>query len=124
MEITRTIRFGFKRRTSRFYETLAKQLAKNTSIKLCVLELGGQPIAYEYLIAFNNKLLVAKHSYNDTYKKYSPGIILRYEIFKKLISEFRFIDTWGSKDEFKMIWCTNVVERFLLTIKKGCINNE
>ncbi|MCZ0756140.1 GNAT family N-acetyltransferase [Anoxybacillus sp. J5B_2022] len=104
-----------------FYETLAQQLANKGYINLCVLELEdtNEPIAFEYLIICEDKALIAKHSYKQKYAKYSPGVILRYEILKVLLNKnIKTIDTWGFKDQFKMIWCNKVVDRYSARIKK------
>ncbi|OKP91073.1 hypothetical protein A3844_04320 [Paenibacillus helianthi] len=110
-----------------FYETMAHELAKRGNIILTVLELDktNEPIAFEYLIAYKDKLLGAKHSYKDVYSKYSPGVILRDEIFKYMRNNgFRTFDTWSNKDRFKMIWCNQVVERYTVHINKTSITVE
>lgn len=109
------------------YETMAHQLAKRGRIVLAVLELEAtsEPIAFEYIIRFEDQLLVAKHSYKESYRKYSPGVILREELFREMLNNrgIRTIDTWGVKDEFKMVWCNEVYERYTVKFTKTPIQS-
>ncbi|WP_195694565.1 GNAT family N-acetyltransferase [Priestia megaterium] len=103
-----------------FYDSLARRLAKNNAIKLRVLEFKEteEPIAFEYIINFDNHYLIAKHSYKEKYKKFSPGVILRNELLESILTGSDVVvDTWGSLDPFKSIWCDEVVDRYSILIK-------
>lgn len=104
-----------------FYETWAQELAKRGNIILAVLELveTGEPIAFEYIVTYADKFITPKRSYKQSFHKFSPGVILRYEILKNLLGKkFRVLDSWGKKDEFKMIWSTEIAERYTVSFKK------
>lgn len=104
-----------------FYETLAIELSKKGFLKIGILEFEetGEPIAFQYIIHIGNKVLNAKHSYKEKYREFSPGVILRYELIKYLLTHnVNLIDTWSSKDRFKMIWCQKTSIRQNLCIDR------
>lgn len=108
-----------------FYETLAKQLSEKGAVSLYILEFikTKEPIAFEYIINYNNQHLIVKHSYKEKYRKYSPGVLIRYEILKNLLDgNLKVIDTWGEIDQFKKIWCEEKVDRFSVSVKNISIN--
>lgn len=104
-----------------FWESLAYELAESGSIILFILQFreSKEPIAFEYVMYRDQKALVAKHSFKESYKRFSPGVILRFEVIKALFERgITTFDTWGIKDEFKMIWCNEVRERHTLKLHR------
>ena len=75
-------------------------------IKLIILRAGEKNIAFCYYFYFNKIIYYSMPSYDNNYKKYSPGTILLYELIKKSfedqsILEFNFM---RSVYDYKLWW--------------------
>ncbi|MBU7315052.1 GNAT family N-acetyltransferase [Paenibacillus oleatilyticus] len=96
-----------------FYETLAEEGAKRGMTELWLLVNEREPVAFEYNLFFEGKVMAIKWGYKAKYAAFSPGVILRLETTKQFFERgFRMIDLWGSKDQFKTIWSDAHFDRY------------
>lgn len=81
---------------------IAVSFTKNTNI----------PIAYRIDANYANKTHVLKNSYNEDYKKYSPGsYMLIYDLFKRYPNR-EYVDLYGGPGLAKQMIETERVERY------------
>ena len=73
----------------------------------------GRPIAFRIDVEINKILYVLKWSYDNDYKKYSPGFyLLTVDLFKRhREAKFEYIDLYGSLDNLKALIKTDELER-------------
>ncbi|MBI5021909.1 MAG: GNAT family N-acetyltransferase [Ignavibacteriales bacterium] len=79
-----------------FYKQIAEQASVNGWLRLWFLFLDGKAIAYDFAIDHNNKITGLKSSFDDEYRKYSPGNILKLHSFKKYFEE--------NKSSIDLLW--------------------
>lgn len=81
---------------------IAVSFTKNTNI----------PIAYRIDADYANKIHVLKNSYNEDYKKYSPGsYMLIYDLFKRYPNR-EYVDLYGGPGLTKKMIETERIERY------------
>ncbi|MCP5209249.1 MAG: GNAT family N-acetyltransferase [Hahellaceae bacterium] len=88
-----------------FYRHFTPSAAKNNWLSGHLLTLDGEPIAYIYGMSFGSTFYDFKESYKETYKKYSPGHVLKSFAFPELISrDISIYDFMGKCEDYKMRW--------------------
>lgn len=108
---------AFKRRTHLipFLQTITSEAVKRNRLFASMGRLDGKPIACYLGFVSNGKLMIYKPAYDETYKKYSPGILLLLEILKRVqngeFNNIQWIDSCSSPD------VTFYVEHFSETSK-------
>ncbi|MCD6505944.1 GNAT family N-acetyltransferase [Candidatus Poribacteria bacterium] len=82
-----------------------------------LLEFDGRPIAFEYKLAYNGTVYGLRIGYDEEYRRYSPGLILRsfmlQTAFQDGMSEF---DLAGHNEEYKARWTSQIREHIDLTL--------
>lgn len=95
----------------RFYDEFLPRAAANGWFLGIVLELEGEPAAYDMGILLAGKYYMLKTSYAQRFRDKSPGIVLRQHVmpllYERGIAEHDFL---GDDEEWKMRW-TNTVRR-------------
>jgi CelD/BcsL family acetyltransferase involved in cellulose biosynthesis len=61
-----------------FYRLFAEEASKKGWFRLWLLEINGEKIAYDYNTEFAGSVETLKGSYDMTYNKYSPGVLLTW----------------------------------------------
>jgi CelD/BcsL family acetyltransferase involved in cellulose biosynthesis len=89
-----------------FHRNLAALGVKKGWLRLGFLFLDGVPIAAQFRFVFNGMCLFIKTSYDEYYKKYSPGIILLSEMTKYIIDtdNVEVIDFGRGDENYKKSW--------------------
>jgi CelD/BcsL family acetyltransferase involved in cellulose biosynthesis len=85
-----------------FYRELAVDMAQKEWVLFSVVEFDGQPIAIHYGFDYNGSLLWYKPSFDVTYAKHSPGLVLlRYLIDYAIKQDRREFDFTIGDEAFK-----------------------
>ncbi|MCL2859554.1 MAG: GNAT family N-acetyltransferase [Oscillospiraceae bacterium] len=74
-----------------------------------------EPISYRIDLVVNDKIVyVVKSSYNDEYKKYSPGsYLLTYDLTNRYSQkEYKYIDLYGAPNTLKDMVATGKIQRY------------
>jgi hypothetical protein len=87
-----------------FYRRLAENFL-NRGFDLWLLEINGEPVAFEYSIIYNENVYALRWGYNPEFKAFGPGKLLRYNslqyYFEKKLNSISFM---GKYDDFKKLW--------------------
>lgn len=95
----------------RFYCRYAPLAAKCGTLRIPVLYLDGEPLAYDYAIYDRGIYYLLKTSYRQKWQEMYPGFVLR-----KLMVEWAYsqcateIDFLGKDEDWKMKWTSTVRE--------------
>jgi CelD/BcsL family acetyltransferase involved in cellulose biosynthesis len=65
--------------TLRYYTEVAHLAARSDNLRLFFLRLDGRPLAFSMAFEANGVLYAVKAGYDESYKKYAPGQLLRYQ---------------------------------------------
>jgi CelD/BcsL family acetyltransferase involved in cellulose biosynthesis len=85
-----------------FYRELAMDMAQKEWVLFSVVEFNGLPIAIHYGFDYNGSLLWYKPSFDVTYAKHSPGLVLlRYLIDYAIKQDRCEFDFTIGDEEFK-----------------------
>ncbi len=100
-----------------FYTQFAQVAALDSSLRLPVLYLSGEPLAYDFAVYSNNVYYLLQTSFKEKWKADYPGFVLRKLIIEELYRQgAREIDFGGSEDEWKMKWTRLVRSQVLYTV--------
>lgn len=100
-----------------FYTQYGEFAAANGSLRLPVLFINGEPVAYDYSVYFRGIYYLLKTSYRNSCRLEYPGTVLRKLVVENLCteraSEFDFL---GLDEEWKMKWTDAVREHVVYTV--------
>lgn len=94
-----------------FYRRYAPIAAEKGTLRIPVLFVGGEPVAYDYALYDQGVYYLLKTSYKNKWQEMYPGFVLR-----KLLVEWTYansgceIDFLGKDEDWKMKWTTTVRE--------------
>ena len=99
-----------------FYVQYGKSASTNGTLRLPVLFLDEEPVAYDYSILHKGVYHLLKTSYRNAYRLDYPGTVLRKLVVENLcmeqVKEFDFL---GLDEEWKMKWTDCVREHVAFT---------
>ncbi len=82
-----------------------------------LLEFDGRPVAFEYKLAYNGTVYGLRIGYDEEYKRYSPGLILRSFMLQIAFQDgMREFDLAGHNEEYKARWTSQIREHVDLTL--------
>ena len=91
--------------TARFYRLLAGRAARRGWLRLHFLRCGNTRAAFDYSLAYANRIHLLKVGYDPAYSPYSPSNLLLHQVLEKAFeegaSEYDFL---GECAEWKMRW--------------------
>jgi hypothetical protein len=92
-----------------YFTCQAELLAARNQLALHLLELHGQPIAFEYGYLAKGVYFAHKVSYLPKYQKLAPGHVLRWLLLPRLFarSDFRRMDFLGKLNDAAQRWMTS-----------------
>lgn len=94
-----------------FYTTIAKMAEQQGTLRLYSLNLGGEPIAMHFGLQMNGVYYIPKVTYNERYKKFSPGLLLAKYVIEALTKEgVTCFDFLGPRMEWKCVWTSYAKE--------------
>jgi CelD/BcsL family acetyltransferase involved in cellulose biosynthesis len=95
----------------KFYELYAPSAAKAGTLRIPVLYLDGEPIAYDYALYENGVYYILKTSYKNKWRDSYPGFVLRKMLVEWAYAEHaREIDYLGKDEDWKMKWTNSFRE--------------
>src|SRR5215210_397346 len=71
----------------RFYSEVARWATKQGWLRLAFLRYKGQAIAFDYCLEYNKTHYLLKTGFDPAYRKYGPGMIIRYLMLARAFSE-------------------------------------
>jgi CelD/BcsL family acetyltransferase involved in cellulose biosynthesis len=94
-----------------FYTNIAKMAEKQGTLRLYCLNLDGQPIAMHFGLQMNGVYYIPKVTYDERFKKFSPGLLLAKYVIEALVKEgVACFDFLGPRMEWKCVWTSDVRE--------------
>jgi CelD/BcsL family acetyltransferase involved in cellulose biosynthesis len=97
-----------------FYNEFARIAALNDTLRLSVLYLNGEPLAYDFGIYSDGVYYLLKTSFKESWQADYPGFVLRKFVIEELYQQgAKEIDFGGKEEEWKMKW-TNLVRSQVL----------
>ena len=102
-----------------FYHELTKSLLPKKWVDISVLRFNGGVIATQFGFTYNNKYEGYTHTYDKTYAKYSPGVILlMLNIENYLSKNFREFDLGRGDDPYKFRFSNIIKKNYKISIYK------
>jgi len=106
--------------TARLYREFARAAAEKGWMRLHFLELDGKPVAADYGCAFAGRAVLLKTGFDETYRRLSPGLLLRAEVLRSSIEEgLLHCDFLGEADLSKTRWTSEVRARTRIFAYRG-----
>lgn len=91
--------------TRRFYTEVAYWAAERGWLRLAFLRLNGRTLAFDYCLEYNKIHYLLKTGYDPAYRKFAPGMIIRYLMLRRAFSEeLAVYDFLGVVDKWKREW--------------------
>lgn len=107
-------------RTYALYRGFAESAAARGWLRLYLLELDGRPIAADLGCAFAGGGFLLKTGFDETYSRFSPGLVLRGEVLQASIDEgLGHYDFLGGQEPYKLRWGATVRPRLTLWGYRG-----
>ncbi|MBF5040773.1 GNAT family N-acetyltransferase [Aggregicoccus sp. 17bor-14] len=92
-------------RTLGFYTALAHRAAAEGQLALYFLKLDGQPIAFQFGLAYGERYLAMKPGYDEAYADVSPGQLLTESLIEDCVRRgIRELDLLGDDSPSKREW--------------------
>jgi len=92
-------------RTLGFYTALAHRAAAEGQLALYFLRLDGQPIAFQFGLAYGGRYLAMKPGYDEAYADVSPGQLLTESLIEDCVRRgIRELDLLGDDTPSKREW--------------------
>jgi CelD/BcsL family acetyltransferase involved in cellulose biosynthesis len=89
----------------RLYREFAAGAAEQGWLRLYLLELDGVAIAADYGCAFAGTGIFMKTGFDESYSRFSPGLVLRADVLRSSIEEnLSAYDFLGQPDTYKTRW--------------------
>lgn len=95
-----------------FYEELCGKSNSGTQVNIWFLKKGGERIAFEFHLVYNNVVYPVRADYNRDFKDLSPGSVLEFNILRQLFSErsLKEYNTCGHTYNYLLNWTDNTRE--------------
>lgn len=90
-----------------FYRRYAPIAAEKGTLRIPVLFVGGEPVAYDYALYDRGVYYLMKTSYKNKWQELYPGFVLRKQLMEWSYAEgMREVDFLGKDEDWKMKWTT------------------
>ncbi len=94
-----------------FYERYADTDTARSDLRVALLCLDGEPVAYDYALFRDGIYFLLKTSYKERFRSDCPGVVLRKLVIERLFGEgAREIDFLGRDEPWKLKWTDRVRE--------------
>ena len=91
--------------TERFYRRVASWAAERSFLRLALLRVGDQAIAFDFALEDPHVHALLKTGYDESFAKYGPGQILRWEMLRGAFARrVRRYDFLGTDAAWKQAW--------------------
>ncbi len=99
-----------------FYTRYAARAAAAGMLRLVLLHLDGEPIAYDYAVLEDGVYYLLKTSFKEKYRSDSAGVVLRKLVIEWLHAQGASeIDFLGKDEDWKLKWTSSVREHVHVT---------
>jgi len=103
-------------------EASRKVTGTQASWMVHLLELDGQPIAYCLINIYGNAAFLAKSSYDQRYKKLSPGIFVLNSVIRELFDRGDIVTIDFLTDmSYHHIWADDSLPRVRMLLTRGLL---
>lgn len=91
---------------SKFYSIIAQRAAERGSLRLHFLQAGSQRVAFDFSIAYKDRIHLLKIGYDPAYSPYSPSNLLVFMLLRELFDrgDVREYDFLGESGDWKLQW--------------------
>jgi CelD/BcsL family acetyltransferase involved in cellulose biosynthesis len=101
--------------TRHFYTQVARWAAERGWLRLVFLRLDGRALAFDYCLECQKTHYLIKTGYDPSYRRYAPGMIIRYLMLAQAFSnDIITYDFLGEDQEWKREWTSTQQERLFL----------
>ncbi|HVZ39267.1 MAG TPA: GNAT family N-acetyltransferase [Candidatus Kapabacteria bacterium] len=95
-----------------------QRLARNGAVRLFVLEVEAEPVAFIIAFVMERTAYFAIWTYADHAAHFMPGKVIMAEALQRLAAEgVEMVDFWGRNDRFKSSWSRESVPRHRVRIE-------
>ncbi|MBN2604108.1 MAG: GNAT family N-acetyltransferase [Candidatus Thermoplasmatota archaeon] len=93
--------------------------------KTYFLELNGKVIAYLLIFRERGSVIFKRASYDNAYKKFSPGIFLFNDVIREIFDEenVKVID-WCADHRYQKLWASILLSNTVISIRNGFLLNS
>jgi len=102
---------------ARFYSLLADRCAQRGWLRLRFLKSHAERIAFDYSLAYKDRIFLLKHGYDPHYSQFSPSkLLLQFAIedaFEHRLTEYEIL---GDNTEWKQAWTNDIKKHFWLFV--------
>lgn len=103
-----------------FYTTFARRAAKKGWLRLHFLKTGPKRIAFDYSLAYKNRLFLLKLGYDPEFSPYSPSNLLLSLVLQGAFEEgIAVYDFLGQTAEWKRNWTEEATEHYWMYVFRG-----
>lgn len=100
-----------------FYRAYAPKASAAGILRIPVLYVDGEPVAYDYALLDRGTYFLMKTSYKAGWRDFYPGVVLRYLLIQRLYSEnARELDFLGRDEDWKLKWTETVRAHAMHTV--------
>ena len=108
-----------------FYETLAQRAAANGWLRLHFLKAGSKRIAFDYSLAYKDRMFLLKLGYDPEYAAYSPSnLLLNLALEESFARGMAVYDFLGQSADWKRAWTQEAREHYWLYIFRGSLKGR
>jgi hypothetical protein len=109
-------------RQKKLYSVVTSAMAKDGRFLGVALVLNDQPVAFIYGYAFEGVFVDEKESYDERYKEYGPGNVLKTRFLEELVRRgIRTHDYAGREDTHKARWTNQVYSRHTYVVYNNTV---
>ncbi len=105
-----------------FYHDLMGLLSKEDQASVFIMKAGDEDISGYLLYRFQEVVYASQVTYNPSFSKYSPGMLLRVELlqtfFESSYEIFDMMGMVGRQPKHKTDWATGAIETFQVEVYK------
>ena len=94
--------------TARFYRSVASAYQRLGELRLSTIALDGELAAFDLCLLHSNRLWTLKGSYNESYRRLSPGmVLLLWEIERSFELGLDAVELLGGSEDYKLAFATS-----------------
>jgi len=104
-------------RVQRFYEVFARRAAEKGWLRLNFLTSGGQRVAFDYSLSYENRMFLLKLGYDPAFSAYSPSnLLLSMALENAFEQDLAKYDFLGESAEWKSCWTKRSTANYWLFV--------
>src|SRR5262249_17948739 len=100
-----------------FYQQYARAMAGSSVLRLSILRVDDEPVAFDYGLQYDGTYYLLQTSYKEAWHEHYPGFVLRKLLIEKLCSlGIKEIDFGGDAPDWKLKWTNQARQHRFYTI--------